>query len=80
MTPDPNTLLRTEPCAEYGGMMLWTQNAWAHGDNRAAAYQCPNGHVRDPQTTRPCPKCGVHDTQSASPPDEGALPTSSSNR
>jgi hypothetical protein len=43
-------------------MMLWTQNAWAHGDNRAAAYQCPNGHVLDPDTTRQCPRCGVHDT------------------
>ena len=73
MTPDPNTLLRTGPCAECGGMMLWTQNAWAHGDNRAAAYQCPNGHVLDPQTTRQCPKCGVHDTQSVSPPDEGTF-------
>ena len=43
-------------------MMLWTQNAWAHGDNRAAAYQCPNGHVLDPGTTRQCPRCGSHDT------------------
>ncbi len=62
MRPDPNTLLRTEPCAECGGMMLWTQNAWAHGDNRAAAYQCPNGHVLDPKTTHQCSRCGVHDT------------------
>ena len=43
-------------------MMLWTQNAWAHGDNRAAAYQCPNGHVIDPADTHQCPQCGVHDT------------------
>ena len=28
--------------------MLWTQNAWADGDNRAAAYRCLNGHVTDP--------------------------------
>ena len=63
MRPDPNVLLRTEPCAECGGMMLWTQNAWAHGDNRAAAYRCPNGHVLDPADTHQCPKCGVHDTQ-----------------
>jgi predicted RNA-binding Zn-ribbon protein involved in translation (DUF1610 family) len=63
--PDPNALLRSEPCAECGGMMLWTQNAWAHGDNRAAAYQCPNGHVLDPATTRQCPRCGVHDTVAA---------------
>jgi hypothetical protein len=62
MRPDPNVLLRTEPCADCGGMMLWTQNAWAHGDNRAAAYRCPNGHVIDPSLTRQCPRCGVHDT------------------
>jgi transposase-like protein len=43
-------------------MMLWTQNAWASGDNRAAAYRCMNGHVLDPQLTRECPSCGVHDT------------------
>ena len=53
MRPDPNVLLRTEPCAECGGMMLWTQNAWAHGNNRAAAYQCPNGHVLDPSLDPP---------------------------
>ena len=63
MRPDPNVLLRTEPCAECGGMMLWTQNAWAHGVTRAAAYQCVKGHLLDPATTRQCPKCGVHDTQ-----------------
>jgi predicted RNA-binding Zn-ribbon protein involved in translation (DUF1610 family) len=62
MRPDPNVLLRTEPCAACGSMMLWTQNAWAHGDNRAAAYQCPNGHVLDPALTHQCPRCGVHDT------------------
>jgi DNA-directed RNA polymerase subunit M/transcription elongation factor TFIIS len=60
--PDPNVLLRVEPCAECGGMMLWTQNAWAHGNHRAAAYKCPNGHVIDPANTRQCPNCGVHDT------------------
>jgi DNA-directed RNA polymerase subunit M/transcription elongation factor TFIIS len=65
MRPDPNVLLRTEPCAECGGMMLWTQNVWAHGDNRAAAYQCPKGHVLDPDTTRQCPRCGSHDTAAA---------------
>jgi hypothetical protein len=43
-------------------MMLWTQNAWASGDNRAAAYRCMNGHVLDPKLTRECPSCGVHDT------------------
>ncbi len=68
MRPDPNVLLRTEPCAECGGMMLWTQNAWAHGDHRAAAYQCPNGHVMDPGTTHQCPKCGVHDTAAGTEP------------
>lgn len=65
MQPDPNALLRTDPCAECGAMMLWTQNAWVHGDNRAAAYRCANGHVVDPGTTRQCPRCGVHDTQEA---------------
>jgi predicted RNA-binding Zn-ribbon protein involved in translation (DUF1610 family) len=63
MTPDPNVLLRSEPCAECGEMMLWTQNAWADADNRAAAYRCLNGHVLDPATTRECPTCGVHDTR-----------------
>src|SRR3954463_16707091 len=58
MRPDPNVLLRTAPCADCGGMMLWTQNAWAHGNNRAAAYRCPNGHVIDPSLTRQCPRCG----------------------
>jgi len=62
MRPDPNVLLRTEPCAECGGMMLWTQNAWAHGYNRAAAYRCSNGHVIDPALTHQCRRCGVHDT------------------
>ena len=62
MRPDPNVLLRTEPCAECGGMMLWTQNAWAHGNNRAAAYRCPNGHILAPSLTHQCPRCGVHDT------------------
>ena len=42
--------------------MLWTQNAWASGDNRAAAYRCMNDHVLDPILTRECPSCGVHDT------------------
>ena len=32
--------------------MLWTQNAWSHGERRAAAYRCINGHVVDPQGTR----------------------------
>lgn len=73
MRPDPDALLRTEPCAECGGMMLWTQNAWAHGDNRAAAYQCPNGHVIDPGSTHQCPRCGVHDTGTTGSGDDGAL-------
>ena len=63
MTPDPNVLLRSEPCAECGEMMLWTQNAWTHGDSRAAAYRCLNGHVLDPATTRECPTCGLHNTR-----------------
>jgi predicted RNA-binding Zn-ribbon protein involved in translation (DUF1610 family) len=49
--------------------MLWTQNAWTHGDSRAAAYRCPNGHVLDPHTTHQCPKCGVHDTDAVSTGD-----------
>jgi uncharacterized OB-fold protein len=53
-------------------MMLWTQNAWAHGDNRAAAYRCLNGHVTDPVDTRECPTCGVHDTRLV--PESGAGP------
>lgn len=50
--------------------MLWTQNAWAHGDNRAAAYQCLNGHVLDPHTTHQCPQCGVHDTHPITSPED----------
>jgi predicted RNA-binding Zn-ribbon protein involved in translation (DUF1610 family) len=73
MRPDPNVLLRTEPCAECGGMMLWTQNAWAHGNNRAAAYQCPNGHVLDPSLAHQCPRCGVHDTSAAGSNNDGAF-------
>ena len=63
MTPDPDSLLRSERCAECGEVMLWTQNAWSHGASRAAAYCCVNGHVVDPQATRQCPLCGVHDTR-----------------
>jgi hypothetical protein len=62
MAPDPDTLRRSSACAECGTMMLWTQNAWASGDNRAAAYRCMNGHVLDPQLTRECAACGLHDT------------------
>ena len=71
MTPDPNALLRSEPCPECGEMMLWTQNTWAHGDNRAAAYRCLNGHVLDPSTTRECPTCGVHDTRATESSEDG---------
>ena len=73
MRPHPDALLRTAPCAECGGMMLWTQNAWVHGDNRAAAYRCPNGHVLDPHTTHQCPQCGVHDTEAVGSTSDGAL-------
>jgi len=52
-------------------MMLWTQNAWAHGENRAAAYRCLNGHVANPVDTRECPECGVHDTRVVSPGGDG---------
>lgn len=70
MSPDPNVLRRSEPCAQCGEMMLWTQNAWAHGENRAAAYQCTNGHVIDPATTHGCPVCGLHDTRMLEPATE----------
>ena len=63
MAPDPNSLLRSEPCPECGEEMLWTQNAWVQGESRAAAYRCVSGHVVDPQETRQCPLCGVHDTR-----------------
>ena len=57
-----NTLLRSSPCPECGGEMLWTQNAWKTGVTGRAAYRCLTGHVVDPSTTRQCPACGVHDT------------------
>ena len=57
-----NTLIRSEPCAQCGADMLWTQNAWHAEAVTNAAYQCLNGHVLDPATTRQCPDCGVHDT------------------
>ena len=59
-----NTISRTEPCPECGAEMIWTQNAW-RGDAASeprAAYRCRNGHAIDPDTTRQCPACGVHDT------------------
>lgn len=62
--PLGNTIHRSEPCAECGTEMVWTQNAEreaASGITRAA-YRCLNGHVVDPDTTRQCPACGVHDT------------------
>ena len=71
MTPDPNVLLRSEPCPECGEMMLWTQNAWAQGESRAAAYRCLNGHLLDPSTTRECPTCGLHDTRIEESRDDG---------
>jgi predicted RNA-binding Zn-ribbon protein involved in translation (DUF1610 family) len=52
-------------------MMLWTQNTWAHGDSRGAAYRCLNGHMLDPSTTRECPTCGVHDTRLEESSDDG---------
>ena len=57
-----NTLIRSEPCGTCGAPMLWTQNAWPVDTHTSAAYRCPNQHVVDPDTTRQCPKCGVHDT------------------
>jgi DNA-directed RNA polymerase subunit RPC12/RpoP len=58
-----NTLIRSQKCPECGADMLWTQNAWPPADKVEAAYRCPNGHVVDPDETRQCPNCGVHDTQ-----------------
>jgi DNA-directed RNA polymerase subunit RPC12/RpoP len=57
-----NTLVRTGPCIECGGKMLWTQNAWPPEHETDAAYRCSNGHVLDPALTRQCPNCGIHDT------------------
>ena len=57
-----NTIVRSEPCPDCGGEMLWTQNAWPVGSETSAAYRCPNHHVLDPSMTRQCPTCGVHDT------------------
>ena len=58
-----NTLVRSDPCPECGGMMLWTQNAWHADGVHVAAYRCQAGHLVDPATTRQCPACGVHDTR-----------------
>lgn len=57
-----NTMVRSSPCPDCGGDMLWTQNVWKTGDSAQAAYRCQNGHVTDPTLTRQCPACGVHDT------------------
>lgn len=57
-----NTLVRSTPCPECGGAMLWSQNAWQAQGVHVAAYRCAAGHVSDPGTTRQCPGCGVHDT------------------
>lgn len=64
-----NTLVRSRPCPECGGTMLWSQNAWEDEGVHAAAYRCAEGHVVNPRTTRQCPGCGVHDTAELS--DEG---------
>jgi DNA-directed RNA polymerase subunit RPC12/RpoP len=58
-----NALIRSIPCAECGGEMLWTQNAWKSSEAGRAAYACQQGHVIDPEMTRQCPACGIHDTQ-----------------
>jgi hypothetical protein len=62
--PLGNTITRTEPCPECRAGAIWTQNAWpeAGAGEARAAYRCLNGHVIDPDTTRQCPACGVHDT------------------
>jgi len=55
-------LARSQPCPQCGAEVLWTQNAWKVGNTASAAYVCTNGHALDPDQTRQCPKCGVHDT------------------
>ena len=57
-----NGLTRSQPCPQCGADVVWTQNAWKVGETASAAYVCANGHAIDPQETRQCPKCGVHDT------------------
>jgi predicted RNA-binding Zn-ribbon protein involved in translation (DUF1610 family) len=63
---DDNTLIRSQPCADCGEVMLWTQAAWTEADGAPeaarAAYRCLRGHVLDPATTPQCPACGIHDT------------------
>ena len=55
-------ITRSQPCPQCGAEVVWTQNAWTVGDTTSAAYVCASGHVIDPNQTRQCPKCGVHDT------------------
>lgn len=57
-----NAMVRSSPCVECDGELIWTQNAWKVGDTGYAAYACQNGHVVDPVLTRQCPACGIHDT------------------
>jgi len=61
--PSGNTLVRSVPCRECGADVLWTQNAWRANGHASAAYVCVNGHAIDPDQTRQCPMCGVHDTE-----------------
>ena len=57
-----NTLIRSSGCAECGGDLLWTQNAWKTDETGQAAYSCQDGHVVNPSLTPQCPACGIHDT------------------
>jgi predicted RNA-binding Zn-ribbon protein involved in translation (DUF1610 family) len=56
-------ITRSEPCPQCGTDFVWTQNAWTQEDAPRAAYVCANGHVIDPNDSRQCPHCGVHDTR-----------------
>jgi endogenous inhibitor of DNA gyrase (YacG/DUF329 family) len=66
-----NTLVRSSPCPECGGEMMWTQNAWKTGDTGRAAYRCQAGHTIDPSLTRQCPTCGIHDSLPDGDPQNG---------
>ena len=64
MRPDPNVLLRTEPCTECGGICCGPRTR-GRRETTARPVSLPNGHVLDPGATRQCPGCGSHDTTAA---------------
>ena len=71
LASDRNTLIRSEACPSCGARMLWTQNVWPTGNDlvKAAAYRCDNGHLLNPNVTRQCPDCGIHDTRIVERPE-----------